>query len=58
MKKFLIIGGVAGGASIAARLRRLDEGADITMLERGRDVSFSNCALPYFLGERSKAVRT
>ncbi len=50
MKKFLIIGGVAGGASIAARLRRLDEGADITMLERGRDVSFSNCALPYFLG--------
>ncbi len=49
-KKHLIIGGVAGGASIAARLRRLDECADITMLERGRDVSFSNCALPYFLG--------
>ncbi len=49
-RKHLIIGGVAGGASIAARLRRLDEGADITMLERGRDVSFSNCALPYFLG--------
>lgn len=49
-KKYLIVGGVAGGASVAARLRRLDESADITMLERGRDVSFSNCALPYFLG--------
>lgn len=49
-KKILIIGGVAGGASVAARMRRLDEFADITMLERGRDVSFSNCALPYFLG--------
>ncbi len=49
-KKFLIIGGVAGGASIAARLRRLDARSEITMLERGRDVSFSNCALPYFLG--------
>jgi NADPH-dependent 2,4-dienoyl-CoA reductase/sulfur reductase-like enzyme/rhodanese-related sulfurtransferase len=48
-KKYLIIGGVAGGASVAARLRRLDEHADITMLERGRDVSFSNCALPYYL---------
>ncbi|MDD4079818.1 MAG: FAD-dependent oxidoreductase [Eubacteriales bacterium] len=49
-KKYLIIGGVAGGASVAARLRRLDERAEITMLERGRDVSFSNCALPYFIG--------
>lgn len=49
-KQYLIIGGVAGGASIAARLRRLDEHAQITMLERGRDVSFSNCSLPYFLG--------
>lgn len=49
-KKYLIIGGVAGGASIAARLRRLDAKADIVMLERGRDVSFSNCSLPYFLG--------
>ncbi|HSK69684.1 MAG TPA: FAD-dependent oxidoreductase [Candidatus Limnocylindria bacterium] len=49
-RRYLIVGGVAGGASVAARLRRLDEGADITMLERGRDVSFSNCALPYFLG--------
>ena len=41
---------MAGGASIAARLRRLDEFAQITMIERGRDVSFSNCSLPYFLG--------
>ena len=49
-KNILIIGGVAGGASVAARMRRLDEQANITMLERGRDVSFSNCALPYFLG--------
>ena len=48
-RNYLIVGGVAGGASIAARLRRLDESARITMLERGRDVSFSNCALPYFL---------
>ncbi|MDD2560794.1 MAG: FAD-dependent oxidoreductase, partial [Eubacteriales bacterium] len=49
-KKYLIVGGVAGGASVAARLRRLDEQAEITMLERGRDVSFSNCALPYYIG--------
>ena len=48
-KKVVIIGGVAGGASVAARLRRLDEGADITMFERGEHVSFSNCALPFFL---------
>ena len=48
-KKVVIIGGVAGGASVAARLRRLDEDADITMFERGEHVSFSNCALPFFL---------
>ena len=48
--QYVIVGGVAGGASVAARLRRLDESAEITMLERGRDVSFSNCALPYFIG--------
>ena len=57
-KRYLIIGGVAGGASIAARLRRLDENADITMLERGRDVSFSNCALPYFLGGEIESSET
>ncbi|MGD9605490.1 MAG: FAD-dependent oxidoreductase [Bacilli bacterium] len=48
-KKVLIVGGVAGGASVAARVRRLDEHADITMFERGPHVSFSNCALPFFL---------
>lgn len=48
-KKVLIVGGVAGGASVAARVRRLDEKADITMFEKGPHVSFSNCALPFFL---------
>ena len=48
-KKILIIGGVAGGASAAARARRLDESAEIIMFERGPHVSFSNCALPYHL---------
>ena len=41
-KKILIVGGVAGGASAAARLRRLDEFADITLIERGKDVSFAH----------------
>ena len=48
-KKILIIGGVAGGASAAARARRIDESAEIIMFERGPHVSFSNCALPYHL---------
>lgn len=48
--KTLIIGGVAGGASAAARLRRLDEAADIIVLERGEYVSFANCGLPYYIG--------
>lgn len=48
-KKILVIGGVAGGASAAARARRIDESADIIMFERGPHVSFSNCALPYHL---------
>ncbi len=47
--KVLIVGGVAGGASAAARIRRLDETAEIIMFERGPHVSFSNCALPYYL---------
>ena len=50
-KKVLIIGGVAGGASCAARLRRLDEQCDITILERGPYVSFANCGLPYYVGD-------
>lgn len=48
--RVLVIGGVAGGASAAARVRRLDEQAEITILERGAHVSFSNCSLPYYLG--------
>ncbi|MBN2504760.1 MAG: CoA-disulfide reductase [Bacilli bacterium] len=49
-KKILIIGGVAGGASTATRLRRLDEKAKIIMLERGEHISFANCGLPYYIG--------
>ncbi|OZU88614.1 pyridine nucleotide-disulfide oxidoreductase [Virgibacillus indicus] len=48
-KRVLIIGGVAGGASVAARVRRLDENAEIIMFEKGPHVSFSNCSLPYHL---------
>ncbi len=48
--KILIVGGVAGGASTAARARRLSENAQIIMFERGPHVSFANCGLPYFLG--------
>lgn len=50
-KKYVIIGGVAGGASTAARLRRLDESAEIIVFEKGPNVSFSNCCLPYRLSE-------
>ncbi|NFA60659.1 FAD-dependent oxidoreductase [Clostridium sporogenes] len=53
-KKVLIIGGVAGGASAAARLRRLDENAQIIMFERGEYISFANCGLPYYIGETIK----
>ena len=49
-KKVIIIGGVAGGASAAARLRRLDESADIILLERSGQVSFANCGMPYYIG--------
>ena len=45
--KVIIVGGVAGGASAAARLRRLDEQAEIVLLERGPYISFANCGLPY-----------
>jgi len=48
--KLVIVGGVAGGASAAARARRLDEQAEIVMFERGEFVSFANCGLPYYLG--------
>jgi len=48
--KLVIVGGVAGGASAAARARRLDEDAEIVVFERGPDVSFANCGLPYYVG--------
>lgn len=48
--KVVIVGGVAGGASAAARLRRLDESAEIIMFERGEYISFANCGLPYYIG--------
>ncbi len=50
-QKVLIVGGVAGGASTAARLRRVDEEAQIIMFERGDYISFANCGLPYYIGE-------
>lgn len=50
-KKVLIVGGVAGGASAAARLRRLDEQAEIILFERDEHISFANCGLPYYIGE-------
>ena len=59
-KKIVIVGGVAGGASAAARARRLSEEAEITLFERGRYISFANCGLPYHIGgaipERSRLL--
>jgi NADPH-dependent 2,4-dienoyl-CoA reductase/sulfur reductase-like enzyme len=49
--KIVVVGGVAAGASVAARARRLDEHAEIVVLERGHHVSFANCGLPYHIGE-------
>src|SRR6516165_5758917 len=58
--KLIIVGGVAGGASAAARARRLSEDAHIILFERGPDVSFANCGLPYYVGgeiaERDKLL--
>ena len=58
--RVIVVGGVAGGASAAARLRRLDESAEIIVLERDRYVSFANCGLPYHIGgvieEREKLL--
>lgn len=53
-KKVLIVGGVAGGASAAARLRRLDEQIEIILFERDEYISFSNCGLPYYIGDTIK----
>jgi NADPH-dependent 2,4-dienoyl-CoA reductase/sulfur reductase-like enzyme len=59
-EKIVIIGGVAGGATAAAKARRLSSTASITMLEAGPDVSFANCGLPYYIGgdiqSRSKLI--
>ena len=49
--RIIIIGGVAGGASAAAKARRTNEAAEISMFERGAFVSFANCGLPYYVGE-------
>jgi len=54
MKKILVIGGVAGGASFTTRMRRLDETANIIMFEKGENISFANCGLPYHIGETIK----
>jgi NADPH-dependent 2,4-dienoyl-CoA reductase/sulfur reductase-like enzyme/rhodanese-related sulfurtransferase len=50
-RRILIVGGVAGGASCAARLRRLDESVDIVIFDRGAYVAFANCGLPYYVGD-------
>ena len=50
MKRVIVIGGVAGGATAAARLRRLKEDFEIIVLEREQYVSFANCGLPYYVG--------
>lgn len=55
MGKTIIVGGVAGGATCAARLRRLDETAEIVLLERGEYISYANCGLPYHVGEVIKS---
>ncbi|MDO4691416.1 MAG: FAD-dependent oxidoreductase [Porphyromonadaceae bacterium] len=58
MSKYLIVGGVAGGATAAARMRRLDEHAEIILVESGKHISYANCGLPYYIGgsikDRSK----
>ena len=48
--KHLIVGGVAGGATAAARIRRADEYAEIVMFEKGNYISYANCGLPYYIG--------
>jgi len=52
--KIVIIGGVAGGATTAARIRRVDETAEIVLLERGKYISYANCGLPYYIGNTIK----
>lgn len=54
-RKILVIGGVAAGASAAAKARRDDEKAEITIYEKGPYISFANCGLPYYIGRDIKA---
>ena len=54
VSKVLIVGGVAGGASAAARLRRLNEHIEIILFEKGEYISFANCGLPYYIGGEIK----
>lgn len=58
--KYIIIGGVAGGATAAARIRRLSEDAEIVLFEKGAYISYANCGLPYYIGgviaEREKLL--
>jgi NADPH-dependent 2,4-dienoyl-CoA reductase/sulfur reductase-like enzyme len=60
MEKIVIIGGVAAGATAAAKVRRISPDAEIVMLEAGPDISFANCGLPYYIGgdikSRSKLI--
>ena len=50
----IIVGGVAGGATAAAKLRRISEDVEIILIERGEYISFANCGLPYYIGETIK----
>ena len=50
MNKVIIVGGVAGGATAAARIRRLDETAQIIVFEKSGNVSYANCGIPYYIG--------
>ena len=50
-QKVIIVGGVAGGATAAAKLRRISEDVEIILVERGEYISFANCGLPYYIGE-------
>lgn len=54
MARYVIVGGVAGGATTAARLRRIDENSEIVLFERGEHISYANCGLPYYIGETIK----
>jgi CoA-disulfide reductase len=54
VQKVIIVGGVAGGATAAARLRRISEDVEIILVERGENISFANCGLPYYIGETIK----